>query len=102
MAQVSRSIPPFAAVMTSSPALGGPSSTCFHSSSEKSAFFVIPHSSARVGGRQRRPEVTILRRGAPVPGGKGTGALRQTRTWGGGIPDRRVCLQPTLPGGEVP
>jgi hypothetical protein len=41
MAKVSRKVPPRSAVATIIPALVGPSRTCFHSSSVKSAFVVI-------------------------------------------------------------
>src|SRR5260370_20320751 len=46
----SRIIPPRAAVTTIMPALGGPSSTTFHSSGEKAAFAVI-RSSFPIGAK---------------------------------------------------
>src|SRR5215472_13511022 len=47
IAIVSRNIPPCAAVITISPAAGGPWSTTFHSSGEKAAFVVMAGSCAR-------------------------------------------------------
>src|SRR5215472_4378553 len=46
MANVSRNVPPCAAVITIRPAAGGPSSTTFHSSGEKEALFVMSRSCA--------------------------------------------------------
>src|SRR6266566_5295442 len=46
MANVSRNVPPWAAVITIMPAVGGPSRTTFHSSSEKAACVVISGSCA--------------------------------------------------------
>src|SRR5260221_9789724 len=45
----SRIIPPWAAVATIMPALGGPSSTTFHCSGEKAAFVVIRYSCPHCG-----------------------------------------------------
>src|ERR1700749_1002674 len=46
MANVSRNVPPCAAVITIRPAAGGPSSTTFHSSGEKAALVVMACSCA--------------------------------------------------------
>src|SRR5205807_6111718 len=46
MANVSRNVPPWAAVITIMPAVGGPSRTTFHSSGEKAACVVISGSCA--------------------------------------------------------
>src|SRR5215470_387430 len=54
IATVSLNIPPCAAVTTIMPALGGPSSTAFHSSGEKAAFVVISRSWLRRRGDPRR------------------------------------------------
>src|SRR5215475_7022712 len=53
IATVSLNIPPRAAVTTIRPALGGPSSTTFHSSGEKAAFVVISRSRPRRHGDPR-------------------------------------------------
>src|SRR5712692_2465148 len=52
----SRIIPPRAAVTTIMPALGGPSSTTFHSSGEKAAFDVI-RSSFRIDAESATAQV---------------------------------------------
>src|SRR5580692_12972957 len=55
----SRIIPPRAAVTTIMPALGGPSSTTFHSSGEKAAFAVIRNSFLAVRNLHPRSIIPI-------------------------------------------
>src|SRR3982075_1450396 len=63
---VSRNVPPRCAVMTISPALGGPSSTTFHSSGGKSELPVIASPVVRSGmpifTHRRLPEIPVPRR----------------------------------------
>jgi protein Tex len=67
MANVSRNIPPCAAVITIIPAVGGPSSTTFHSPGEKAALAVMSHSSARADAGHLKNLATP--RAAPHPRG---------------------------------
>src|SRR5208282_1610429 len=93
MATVSRNMPPRAAVTTIMPAVGGPSSTTFHSSGEKAAFVVMPRSC--VQGLRLRTEVKdlafLVMRPRPV---------RVNRLGHNQVRARRPAVHP--PGGDEP
>src|ERR1700760_2701780 len=96
MANVSRNVPPCAAVITIRPAAGGPSRTTFHSSGEKAALVVMACSCApgdaghlkSLAGPGRAPHPAGVRYGV-----KGT-SLEGLNTGGGGAVKGRPRLRP--------
>src|SRR5260221_12310862 len=99
----SRIIPPWAAVATIMPALGGPSSTTSHCSGEKAAFVVLRYScphcekygllAGRGGGTHER-EVPPGARPTPAPVSHQFVGRRRPRALGQHV--RRRCRRPVV------